>query len=215
VGLAVPRFVRSTSFNIVFKWTVMRAFTPGASITEETRAKVLRAAKKLNYSPNLLARSLATNLTNQVAVFIDDFGNPRKLPFLEKLTESLQAEGLAVMLININRNFDHVHALLNAGQQQVDAIVLFGTSFRNETLRDKRRGPGFPPLIVLARDSQIRGVPAVTCDTSIAMDEICALSGNKALPPSGLHARAADALHGSWAGTTSNGIVKLAAGWVA
>src|SRR3954451_16541874 len=52
----------------VSKWTVIRAFTPGASITEETRAKVLKVAQKLNYSPNLLARSLATNLTNQVAV---------------------------------------------------------------------------------------------------------------------------------------------------
>src|SRR3954464_2329565 len=109
----------------VSKWTVIRAFTPGASITEETRAKVLKVAQKLNYSPNLLARSLATNLTNQVAVFVDDFGNPHKLPFLEKLTERLQAEGLIVMLININRYFDHVHALLNHNQQQVDAIEQF------------------------------------------------------------------------------------------
>ena len=149
----------------VSKWTVMRAFTPGASITEETRETVLKVARKLNYSPNLLARSLATNLTNQVAVFVDDFGNPHKLPFLEKLTERFQAEGLIVMLININRHFDHVHALLNADQRQVDAIVLFGTSFRDETLRDKRLRRGLPPLIVLARDSQIKGVPAVTCDT--------------------------------------------------
>jgi LacI family transcriptional regulator len=163
----------------VSKWTVMRAFTPGASITEETRAKVLKVAQKLNYSPNLLARSLATNLTNQVAVFVDDFGNPHKLPFLEKLTERLQAEGLIVMLININRYFDHVHALLNADQRQVDAIVLFGTSFRDETLRDKRLRQGLPPLIVLARDSQIKDVPAVTCDASIAMDEICAYLGTK------------------------------------
>ena len=157
----------------VSKWTVMRAFTPGASIAEQTRETVLKVARKLNYSPNLLARGLATNLTNQVAVFVDDFGNPHKLPFLEKLTERLQAEGLIVMLININRHFDHVHALLNADQRQVDAIVLFGTSFRDETLRDKRLRQGLP-LIVLARDSQIKGVPAVTCDTSIAMDEICA-----------------------------------------
>lgn len=162
----------------VSKWTVIRAFTPGASIAEETLANVLRVAKKLNYSPNLLARSLATNLTNQVAVLIDDFGNPHKLPFLERLTERLQAEGLVVMLININRHFDHAHALLSADQRQVDAIVLFGTSFRDETLRDKRLRRSLP-LIVLARDSQIKGVPAVTCDTDIAMDEICAYLATK------------------------------------
>ncbi|MGO6908646.1 LacI family transcriptional regulator, partial [Rhizobium ruizarguesonis] len=84
------------------KWTVIRAFTPGASITEASRQKVLQAAEVLNYSPNLLARSLATNTTHQVAVFVDDFANPHKLPVLEMLTERLQAEGLLTVLININ-----------------------------------------------------------------------------------------------------------------
>ncbi|WP_157212043.1 LacI family DNA-binding transcriptional regulator, partial [Sinorhizobium sojae] len=42
----------------VSKWTVIRAFTPGASIAEESKRKVLEAAAALNYTPNLLARSL-------------------------------------------------------------------------------------------------------------------------------------------------------------
>lgn len=157
----------------VSKWTVMRAFAPGASITEESKRKVLEAAAQLNYSPNLLARSLATNLTHQVAVFVDDFANPEKLPFLEALTERLQAEGLVAILININRHFDHVHALLQADQRQADAIVLFGTAFRSETLSDRALGrPGMPPMFVLARDSQIEGVPAVVCDAELALREI-------------------------------------------
>lgn len=156
----------------VSKWTVIRAFTEGASITEESKRRVLEAAAVLNYSPNLLARSLATNSTRQVAVFIDDFANPQKLPFLEALTERLQAEGLVAMLININSHFDHVHALLNADQRQVDAIVLFGTAFRSESLSDRRLGRGAPPMFVLARDSQIEGVPAVVCDAELALRDI-------------------------------------------
>ncbi|WP_409592369.1 hypothetical protein [Sphingobium sp.] len=34
---------------------VSRPYTPGASISEVTRAKVLEAARKLGYLPNLLA----------------------------------------------------------------------------------------------------------------------------------------------------------------
>ena len=157
----------------VSKWTVIRAFTPGASIADLSRAKVLEAARILNYSPNLLARSLATNLTHQVAVFVDDFANPHKLPFLEKLTAALQAEGLVAMLININSGFDHVRALINTDQRQVDAVVLCGTAFRDDTLRDNRLGPGMPQMYVVARDSQIEGVPAINCDTDVAMLEIC------------------------------------------
>ncbi|MBB5550963.1 substrate-binding domain-containing protein [Rhizobium lentis] len=156
----------------VSKWTVIRAFTPGASITDASRHKVLQAAEALNYSPNLLARSLATNITHQVAVFVDDFANPHKLPVLEMLTERLQAEGLLTVLININRHFDHVHALINADQRQFDAVILFGTAFREETLGDRRLGPGFPPMFVLARDSQIPGVPAIACDAELALRQM-------------------------------------------
>ncbi|MBB2697095.1 UNVERIFIED_ORG: LacI family transcriptional regulator [Rhizobium pisi] len=156
----------------VSKWTVIRAFTPGASITEASRQKVLQAAEALNYSPNLLARSLATNVTHQVAVFVDDFANPHKLPVLEMLTERLQAEGLLTVLININRHFDHVHALINADQRQFDAVILFGTAFREETLGDRRLGPDFPPMFVLARDSQIPGVPAIACNAELALSQV-------------------------------------------
>ena len=158
----------------VSKWTVMRAFTPGASITEEKKRRILEAAKTLNYSPNLLARSLATNLSRQVAVFVDDFANPQKLPYLEVLTDRLQAAGLVAMLININKRFDHVGALLNADQRQVDAIILFGTAFRDETLTDHRLGRVTPPMFVLARDSQIDGVPAIVCDAEGALEQIVA-----------------------------------------
>jgi LacI family transcriptional regulator len=156
----------------VSKWTVIRAFKKGASISDENKRKVLKAARRLNYTPNLLARSLATNVTHQVAVFVDDFGNPEKMPFLEALTDRLQAEGLMAMLININNHFDHVHALLTANQRQVDAVILLGTGFRDETLRDGVGGRGTPPLFVLARDSAIKGVPAILCDAEVAMQEI-------------------------------------------
>ena len=130
----------------VSKWTVIRAFTPGASIAEKSRAKVMAVAHELNYSPNLLARSLATNLTHQVAAFVDDFDNPHKLPLIAALTEIMQSEGLVVSVININTHFDHIHALLSADQRQIDAVLLCGTAFRDEMLTDARLGPGTPPM---------------------------------------------------------------------
>ncbi|MFS0559969.1 LacI family DNA-binding transcriptional regulator [Terribacillus sp. 179-K 1B1 HS] len=36
--------------------TVSRVFTPGASVSEKTRKKVMKAAEELNYQPNALAR---------------------------------------------------------------------------------------------------------------------------------------------------------------
>lgn len=156
----------------VSKWTVTRAFKPGASIAEESRKRVLEAADRLSYRPNLLARSLSTKSTQQVAVLVDDFANLHKLPFLEKLTAALQADGMVAMLININQSFSHVHALLNADQRQVDAVILLGTAFRDETLQDKRLNSAAPPLFVLARESTIDAIPSVTCDATTSVEEI-------------------------------------------
>ena len=39
---------------------VSRHFTPGASISEKTRKKIIEAAEQLGYRPNLIARSLIT-----------------------------------------------------------------------------------------------------------------------------------------------------------
>ena len=141
--------------------------------SNSSREKVLTAAKKLHYSPNLLARSLATNLTYQIAILVDDFTNPHKLPFLERLTAALQAEGRVASLININTANDHVTAMMHAEQRQVDAIILFGTAFRDDMLRDQRFSKAFPDLYVLARDSQTPAVTAINCDTDLAMAEIC------------------------------------------
>lgn len=156
----------------VSKWTVQRAFTPGASIAEDSRERVLREAAKLGYRPNLLARSLATKTTNLVAVLIDDFANPYKLPVLELLTQALQAEQMAAILININRHFDHVGAVLDADQRQVDAVVLLGTDFRDEKLNDQTLPPSRPPLYVLARESTIAHIPSISCDAQLSMQAI-------------------------------------------
>jgi LacI family transcriptional regulator len=156
----------------VSKWTVTRAFKPGASITEESRRRVMAVADRLGYRPNLLARSLATQSTQQVAVLVDDFANPHKLPFLEILTACLQSEGMLAILININKSFDHAVALMDADQRQIDAAILLGTDFRDEMLLDSGRSISTPSLFVLARESTIVSIPSVSCDGPASIEEI-------------------------------------------
>ncbi len=167
----------------VSKWTVIRAFDPGGSIAEETRANVLKAALELGYTPNLLARSLATRRTCQVALLVDDFGNPYKLPTLERLTAALQREGMTVTLLNINESFDHLTALTDARRRQADAVVLFGTAFNPGSLETMLKGDG-PPCYVLARDCDAEGIVALDTDPAPAMATISAhlLATGRRLP---------------------------------
>lgn len=156
----------------VSKWTVNRAFKKHASIADESRARILEVADRLRYRPNLLARSLTTKSTQQVAVLVDDFGNPHKLPVLDLLTAALQREDLITALININQQNSHVDAIFNADQRQVDAVILMGTSFPDETLRGHALHPASPPLFVLARESAVDGIAAVSCDAPASIEAI-------------------------------------------
>ena len=60
----------------VSRAAVSRAYTPGASVSAKTRAKVEQAAAELGYSPNMLARSLTTRKTQLVGLVSNNFHNP-------------------------------------------------------------------------------------------------------------------------------------------
>ncbi len=87
---------RATSFDVaalagVSQSAVSRAFTPGSSIAKDMRAKVLEAARKLNYVPNSIASSLTTKRTNIVALILGNLGNPFYVHVLHEFSRQLQA----------------------------------------------------------------------------------------------------------------------------
>ena len=150
----------------VSKWTVIRAFEPGGAIAPETRERVMAAAATLGYRPNQLARSHATHRTHQVAILVDDFMNPFKMPVLNLLTAALQQAGMLSILVNIRADYGHAEAIVNAWQRQIDAIVLFGTSFHREMVELITSGRNVPPHFVLGRHSTVPGIPSVCCDAA-------------------------------------------------
>ena len=64
---------RVTSYDValvagVSQSAVSRCFQPGASVSDATQARVMKAAALLDYIPNAAARSLITRRSNIVAV---------------------------------------------------------------------------------------------------------------------------------------------------
>lgn len=120
---------RSTSFDVaalagVSQSAVSRAFTPGSSIAEETRQKVLEAAKKLNYVPNSIASSLTTKRTNIVALILGDMGNPFYVHTLHEFSRRLQAQGRQVLIFTVDRGTESDEAIMHLLAYQVDGVIL-------------------------------------------------------------------------------------------
>ena len=84
----------------VSRSAVSRTFTPGASVSPETRRKVLEAAEALGYHVNHLARGLMRNESGIVCLIVSEIGTPYRSALLRALTQQLQLSGKIAMLIN-------------------------------------------------------------------------------------------------------------------
>jgi DNA-binding LacI/PurR family transcriptional regulator len=156
----------------VSRWTVTRAFKPGASISKAKREMVLKAAEELDYVPDLLASGLASSRSGLLALLVDDFENPHKLLMLQHLTDALQANGIAAILVNVNAEQTPATALMNASQRRVDATVLIGTSFSEDVLATAAASRRSQRLIVFARGTAVENSVSISCDNDAAIRDM-------------------------------------------
>lgn len=119
-----PRAQDVADLAQVSQSAVSRTFTPGASVSEETRRKVLAAAQKLGYRPNALARSLITRRSRIVALVMSYLENQFYPLVIERLSQKLQKEGYHVLMFiaEVDEAADGV--LAEILQYQVDGIVM-------------------------------------------------------------------------------------------
>ncbi len=156
----------------VSRWTVARAFKKDGSISTKSRARVMEAAEKLGYVPDLSAAALASDRSNLVALLVDDFDNPHKLVMLERLTRILREAGYGTLLVNMLGEKDAPEALLMASQRRVDAAVLIGTQFDESMRRSALGARRVKKLVVFARMSSQPDTLSIGCDDVAAMDEV-------------------------------------------
>lgn len=84
--------------------TVSRVFSAGvgaaATVSAETRERVMRAAEELNYRPNALPAVLQTGRSGLVAVVMGGFYNPAYAEILRCITRALRDQRLEAMLVH-------------------------------------------------------------------------------------------------------------------
>ncbi|MDV3253644.1 LacI family DNA-binding transcriptional regulator [Devosia sp. BK] len=139
---------------------VSRTFTPGASISPKTRAKVMAAAKELGYRPNAIARSLITNRSRIIAVVMAYLENLFYPDVLEELGRLLVKENYRLLLFTgfMDRDSDPVFDQLM--QYRVDGIVLASTSLSSD-LSEECAAAGIP-VVLFNRTTERDAVSSVT-----------------------------------------------------
>ena len=125
---------RVTSYDVareagVSQSAVSRAFRPGLSVSEKTREKVTKAAKKLGYRPNAIARMLITQRSDMVAVIISSISNLVYPELLSRITDQLSDRGVRVLLFTLDKSAQLEHVLEQIFTFQVDGVIALTAHF--------------------------------------------------------------------------------------
>ena len=105
--------------------TASKALHNKPRISEETKQRVLDAAKQLNYSPNKLAQSLARGTTGTIGLVTSDLQGRFSTPILIGAENELRAQSTSVLLANARGDAalerQHVEKLLSL---KVDGLLI-------------------------------------------------------------------------------------------
>jgi LacI family transcriptional regulator len=203
--------------------TVSKALNANGRLSAETREKVLRVAKEIEYRPNGLAQSLHRARSMTVGILSNDSFGRFSFPIVEALERRLFDHGIAVFMCNATddplRERRHIDQLLG---KRIDGLVV--TSRR----ADKREpigalAHGLPVIYVFSRvedpdalcllpDDKGGAMLAVSHLAALGRRRIAHITGPErfeavrlrgagyrtALAVAGLRARAGDYLAGQW-----------------
>jgi len=121
----------------VSRMTVSRALREDGPVSKETREKILRIVREMNYVPDQIAGSLTTRKTGFVAVLVPSLDNLHFAGTVQALTEELEILGLQILLGHTDYSPDREEQLVGAMlRRRPEAIVLSydGHTDRTRTL---------------------------------------------------------------------------------
>ncbi len=152
---------------------VSRAFNRDTSISDKTRAKVLKAAKELGYRPNLLARSLITGRSGLIGVVIGNPRNPFFLEALDALSKRLSEAGRHLLVFTASANSDSDQLVEDLLKFRVDALVLMSATLSSE-LADQCTAEGIPVIFFHRRSRLTKGFASVTGANTFGAGQVAA-----------------------------------------
>ena len=87
--------------------TVSNVMNNSHKVKEETVARVLYAMERLNYQPNMVARSLSTRKTMQIGIVLEDVQNPYYGKIVKYFEAAANQRGYFVNICIGSDNLDH------------------------------------------------------------------------------------------------------------
>ena len=142
--------------------TVSRVLSDSPRISKETKQKVLKIVRELNYYPNAVARSLANSSTRTVGLILNAeedtlIRNTFYIQSLVGVSSHARKRGYNVMFSYNKYEEEELNiAFRYVSERSVDGIILFTSRFNDKCI-DFLKNKGFP-FSVIGRPDETSGV---------------------------------------------------------
>jgi len=112
--------------------TVSRALSDHPRISDETKEHIRRLAKKMGYTPSLLARSLVTRDTATIGVVITSAADPFLARLVMSIEETAQEQGYSVLLSSSYRDSEReLENVTSFHGRRTRGIIVIGSQIDN------------------------------------------------------------------------------------
>jgi LacI family transcriptional regulator len=148
--------------------TVSRALNNKKGVSEKTKKKILKIAEENDYRPNQLARGLAANKTNMIAVVLSEMDSPGNIEIVKSIEEAAEADDYQIILCNTKNDPEKERSYLSLLESnQVDGAVFIGGKLVGSHLL--RASLGDNAIVLVNRLSEENFFTSVLTDYSIGI----------------------------------------------
>jgi LacI family transcriptional regulator len=104
-------------------------------VNDETRSKILKAVKELDYRPNALAQGLIMKKSMTIGVIIPDISNPYYAEIVRGIQDGAEGLGYSVVLQNTDRKKERIIKCIQVlRDKQADGILFSGGRVHGDDL---------------------------------------------------------------------------------
>lgn len=139
--------------------TASRALAGSPRVNEDTRQKVVLAARNLDYHPNPAARTLFTGRSANVGIIVPDLLNPFFADIVKGAQQSARAAGYSVFIADTDNNPRDETNALRSMADQIDGVLMCTPQATEDELTALSRTI---PMVLVHR--RVPGISSVISD---------------------------------------------------
>jgi DNA-binding LacI/PurR family transcriptional regulator len=143
--------------------TVSRVINSSLPVDDETRAKVEKAIRQINFKPNLVARGLRMKSANLIGIVVPELQHETFTSFIKFTEESAEEQGYNLVIGSTNTNPDTEERFIdNLIRRNIDGIIFSRVSDKSRVLKliDSTK----IPAVIIDRSLEREDIPSVVMD---------------------------------------------------